>query len=290
MKKRRHNSQALNAGVDPRALKKAAALLVEAIGAAIAERYPSGHAPVLAANPASITFTAGSVPAPARTTREEVEKIAARLIVLGRGLACLDLPLTVAGAWLPLSDAAAFADRAEEHVRGLLNLFDEYLATHPDALATRGLPRNTVLTTELELEGARKHIAKLDRVAAGTIELEIGPHYLPPEFRPEGLPRSSPTVLEKSSTRTKATMATKRAILNKKKGAPPPPKSCFPWICAILGACFAALPFGLPHLNQILTNKCGAEKSAASAVSLGFVCKLLIPRSNPTQISRFHSR
>jgi len=115
-------------------------------------------------------------------TREEAIKIAARLFVVGGACSCLALPLKLAAAWLPVADVAVFADRAEEHVRALLALYDEYLASNPGALGRCSGDR-TDETIEFELADARKEIGRLARIADGSAVLDIGPNYLPPEFR-----------------------------------------------------------------------------------------------------------
>jgi hypothetical protein len=122
------------------------------------------------------------------STREEVVKVAARLFVLGGACSCLSLPLKLAASWLPPGDAAAFADRAEEHVRALLGLYDEYLAAAPGALERCGGDR-TDQVIELEIADVRKEISRLAKIADGSADLDIGPNYLPPEFRtPNGRP------------------------------------------------------------------------------------------------------
>ncbi len=70
-------------------------------------------------------------------------------------------------------------------MRGLVGLFDEYLAACPDAMKERGL-RSTGDITRCDLGAARKEIGRLSRIADGSIGLDIRPCYLPPEFRPEG--------------------------------------------------------------------------------------------------------
>lgn len=176
MKKRRQNSRPENAG-DPHALDQAAALLVRAIAKAIKELPEDRRAtPAATAGPA---------------TREQAVKIAARLLTLERVCSCLTLPLGIAAAWLPLSDLAAFADRAEEHIRGLVDLFDQAIAAHPHALQERGAASTGFITTG-ELDAAKQQIARLARIANGSIGLDIGPLYLPPECRPEGFVENWP--------------------------------------------------------------------------------------------------
>lgn len=187
MKKRKHNSPPPNVGIDNRALQKAAALLVRAISAELAAgRLPAPQREKRRAGDARNQRGAERVvqTTPVPATREEVLRIAARLYVLGGACSWLSLPLKVTTAWMPLADVAAFADQAEEHVRGLLGLFDEYLAAHPDAME-RGLP-STRQITGFELQDARKEIGRLAKIAGGEADLDISPEYLPPEFRPEG--------------------------------------------------------------------------------------------------------
>lgn len=203
MKKRSHNSR--SNGIDPRALDQAAALLVRAIAKAI-KQLPEDRratpedrrATPKAANRlarrgiALMTPPSASAPAAAApATREQIVKIAARLLTLDRACSCLTLPLGIAAAWLPLSDLAAFADRAEEHIRGLVDLFDQAIAAHPHALQERGTA-STGFTTTGDLDDAKKHIARLARIANGSIGLDIGPLYLPPECRPEGFVENWP--------------------------------------------------------------------------------------------------
>ena len=227
MKKRRHNPRASKAGIDPRAIEQAAELLVRAIAQAMqAQRQPrqalpkkqksqrtdwSGVSARRAARRSLIlaehavagigerakqqsrrgVASIAPTPTPAPATREEAVKIAARLITLSRACSDLTLPLEIAAAWLPLADLAAFADRAEEHVRGLLALLDAYLAAHPGALKERGLKSSGFITSG-ELDAARKELARLSRIADGSIGLNIGPNYLPPECRPSGYVEKPP--------------------------------------------------------------------------------------------------
>jgi hypothetical protein len=123
-------------------------------------------------------------PTPAPATREEAVKIAARLFTLGHICSDVSLPLKIAAAWLHLADVAAFADRVEKCARALVGLFDEYMGAHADAME-RAL-RDTRLITEADIQSARKQIGRLARIADGSIGLDIGPRYLPAEFRPEG--------------------------------------------------------------------------------------------------------
>jgi hypothetical protein len=189
LKKRNHNSPPPNAGVDPRALQRAAALLVRAISAELAAGRlpaPQPEKKIRAGRARNLRGAERVIqPTSAPATREEAVKIAARLYTLGCACSELSLPLNIAASWLPLADVAAFADRAEECVRGLLGLFDEYLAVCPEAMKERGL-RSTGDITRFDLEGARKQIGRLSRIADGSIGLDIGPHYLPPECRPAG--------------------------------------------------------------------------------------------------------
>jgi len=189
MKRRNHNADLKKRlrQAEP-ALEEAAALLVRAIAAQL--KRPQSPTPE---KPRRDRFASDKSvpPTSAPATREETVKIGARLFTLGLACSDLSLPLQVAAAWLPLSEIATFADRAEEHIRALINLFDETLAAHPSALQERGAA-STGFITRGDLNGAKKQIARLARIANGSIGLDIGPLYLPPECRPEGFVENWP--------------------------------------------------------------------------------------------------
>jgi len=113
LKKRNHNSPPANAGVEQRALEKAAALLVRAIAAQL-KQYPAPPAPAPercgdARNRKAIERVIPPTSAPA--AREEAVRIAARLYTLGGVCSDLALPLKISASWLPLAEVGAFSDR-----------------------------------------------------------------------------------------------------------------------------------------------------------------------------------
>ena len=80
-------------------------------------------------------------------------------------------------------DLASFVDRVEEHIRAVFDLFDGYLAAHPEA-ADR-IPEENMVCLDAELGGIRKQLSLVDRVLLGQIELDISPEYLPADTPPD---------------------------------------------------------------------------------------------------------
>lgn len=116
----------------------------------------------------------------APATREAALRIAARLFTVGQACSDLSLPLAVSAGWLPLAGLGFFADRAEEYVRALVELYRKSLAANPGALKRCAGDRRDIT---MDIAAAEKKLGRLAKIADGSALLDIGRSYIPPEFR-----------------------------------------------------------------------------------------------------------
>lgn len=119
-------------------------------------------------------------------TRENVKmsQTVARLIVLGSAFDSFNLPAQIAARWVSPCDLAAFEAELEECVRGLADLYQKYLDRNPGVL-DRCQHDDRLMIWDIGIEDTRKLLAKLDRIAEGKVELNVGACYLPVDLQPD---------------------------------------------------------------------------------------------------------
>jgi len=87
----------------------------------------------------------------------------ARLEFLSTAVGALTIPISTAETWIEPADFPAFVEELDARVRALADLFDSYLAEHPEALKC---PQDPELgrCVKMELAYARKQLGLINRI------------------------------------------------------------------------------------------------------------------------------
>ena len=87
----------------------------------------------------------------------------ARLEFLSTAVGALTIPISTAETWIEPADFPAFVEELDARVRALADLFDSYLAEHPEALKC---PQDPELgrCVKMELAHTRKKLGSINRI------------------------------------------------------------------------------------------------------------------------------
>lgn len=100
-----------------------------------------------------------------KSAPQETKTRLAALVYLSDVIDDLNLPIRVAEDWICPGDLPGFVEEVEKRVRALRGFIDSYLENQPRAFRRKTDPEIAWIL-KVQLEGARKALAKLDKLRA----------------------------------------------------------------------------------------------------------------------------